>query len=95
MTKTRAAELKIGDVVMPPEREVRLWMRRSCREKNLPETSLYLTITAIRDAEPDARGAWLLFTADQTPEWFGDTKPYPFKFKARPETPWATISRAA
>jgi hypothetical protein len=93
--KTRAAELQIGDVIMPPAREVRLWMRRSCRERNLPESALYLTITDISEAAPDSRGAWLLITADQTAEWRGNTKPYPFKFKARPETPWSTISRTA
>lgn len=92
--KTRAAELKIGDVIMPPDREVRLWMRRACQERNLSESALHLTITEIREAAPDTRGRWLLVTADQAPEWFQGRKPSPFKFKARPETPWATIARA-
>lgn len=91
MMKTRAADLKIGDVIMPPPREVRLWMRRACRDRGLPELALALTITEITEASPDARGAWLLICADQTPEWSWGGKPFPFKFKARPETPWKTI----
>ncbi len=89
--KRRASELKIGDVIMPPDREVRLWMRRSCQEKGLPESALYLTITEISEGAPDAKGRWLLVTADQAREWFEGREPYPFKFKARPETPWAAV----
>jgi hypothetical protein len=93
--KILAKNLKVGDVVMPPAREVRLWMSRSCRDRGLPESALYLTITLIRESEPDVRGDWLWIEADQAPEWHGNVKPYPFKFKARPETPWLTIKQAA
>lgn len=89
--KTRAAELKVGDIIMPPAREIQLWMRRTCQERNLPESALHLTVRDVRHAAPDARGEWLLVTADQTPEWTGDSTPYPFKFKVRPETPWVII----
>jgi hypothetical protein len=93
--KTRAAELKIGDVVMPPPRELRLWMRRACEERNLPESALHLTITAIRkDVARDAGGAWLLIETHQSSEWLGGGKPYPFGFRVRPDTPWVTIRRA-
>lgn len=95
--KIRASELKIGDVIMPPPREVSLWMRRTCKEKNLPETALYQTIVEIKEGTPDVRGSWLLITCDQTPEWCADyvNGPAPFTFKVRPQTPWITIKRAA
>lgn len=85
----RADMLKVGDVIMPPAREVRLWMRRALAERNLPESALYLTVTAIAEGTPDKRGRWLWVVADHAAAWFPDgCKPYPFKFKARPETPW-------
>ena len=87
-----AQDLQIGDVIMPPPREVRLWMRRTLQERNLPESALYLTITEIREAAPDKRGPWLLVVADQAPAWFEGREPYPFKFKVRPETAWQIIS---
>lgn len=86
--KTIAENLKIGDKIMPPERELRLWMRRSLQEKNLPESALILTVTEIREGNPDKKGRWLIITSDQAPEWFVQCKPYPFRFKVRPDTPW-------
>jgi hypothetical protein len=92
MRKIRANGLRVGDVIMPPAREVQLWMRRVLQERNLAETALYLTITDIQEGTPDKRGRWLLVTTNQTDEWNGDrAKPLPFKFKVRPETPWAIL----
>jgi hypothetical protein len=92
MRKIRAEGLRVGDVIMPPAREVQLWMRRHLQERNLPETALYLTITEIHEGEPDKRGRWLWVTNNQTDEWNGDrVKPQPFKFKVRPETPWPVL----
>lgn len=88
MTKVPAETLKISDVIMPPPREVQLWMRRHLQERGLPESVMHLTITEIHEGEPDKRGRWLWITADHAPEWFQSSKPYPFKFKVRPETPW-------
>lgn len=92
MRKVLASELKVGDTIMPPEREVRLWMRRDCTERNLPETALHLTIAAIEEGAPDKRGRWLLISTDQTPEWLnGRPQRSPFRFKARPDTPWPKL----
>jgi len=92
MTKVRADALKVGDVIMPPAREVQLWMRRALAERNLPEAALHLTITGIDEGTPDKRGRWLIVTTEQTPEWNADRlRPMPFRFKARPETPWPKI----
>jgi len=92
--KMHAAKLKIGDVIMPPAREVQLWMRRAYQERGLLESALHLTITNIREAAPDARGRWLLITADHAAEWDNGQKSLPFKFKVRPETPWVKVGSA-
>ena len=91
MTKVRADTLKIGDIIMPPDREVRLWMRRDIQQRNLPESALHLRITSIREAIPDKRGRWLMIETDQSAEWNAGLNPRPFKFKARPETPWPKL----
>ncbi len=91
MTRKPASTLQVGDKIMPPEREVRLWMRRTLQERNLPESALHMTITEIREGNPDKNGAWLIVVADQAPEWFQQCKPYPFTFKVRPETPWQVV----
>ena len=88
MAKILAESLKIGDKIMPPAREIQLWMRRHLQELNLPESALTLTITEIREGNCDKNGRWLIVTSDQTPEWLNGKKPYPFTFKVRPETPW-------
>lgn len=88
MLKVRADALKVGDVIMPPPREVQLWMRRTAQERNLPETALYLTITKVDEAMPDKRGRWLVVTSDHTPEWLQGRTSHPFRFKVRPDTPW-------
>ena len=97
MAKTRAEELKIGDVIMPPAREIQLWMRRDIQERNLPESALYLTITEVKEGSADRRGRWLIITANQAPEWYSEhqVNRFPFRFKARPETPWQIIKAAA
>lgn len=90
MTKVIAEKLAIGDKIMPPAREVQLWMRRDLAARNLPESALHLTITNIHEGAPDKRGRWLVVTADHSTEWLNGRSPYPFKFKVRPETPWQT-----
>jgi hypothetical protein len=90
---TTVRELKIGDKIMPPRREIRLWMRRHAAERNLPESALALTIIEIREGNVDKGGRWLVVKCLQTPEWtanFVDPDPaaHKFTFKARAETPW-------
>lgn len=92
MKKVLASELKVGDVILPPARELRLWMRRRCAEMGLPETALHLTIKDVREVQPDKKGPWLLVTCDHTPEWRGDAKSLDFKFNVRPASTWPKIS---
>lgn len=92
MTKVLAETLKIGDVILPPAREVQLWMRRTLQERGLQESALHLTITAIDEAAPDKKGRWLMVTADQSAEWNATcSKAFPFRFKVRPASPWPKI----
>jgi hypothetical protein len=91
IVKTRADDLKIGDTIMPPAREIQLWMRRSLQERGLKESALHLTITEIREGIADKRGRWLFVSCDQTAEWNAGRKALPFRFKVRPETPWAKV----
>ena len=87
-----AHTLQSGDVIMPPPRELRLWMRRTLAERNLPERALYLTVTEIREGTPDKRGRWLLVYANETPAWTADQRhPRPFYFKVRPDTLWECV----
>ena len=90
MTTKRAAEtIKIGDVIMPPAREVSLWMRRHTVQNGLSEDALLLTVKEIYEGAPDKTGRWLVIETDHSPEWnAGRERTFPFKFKARPATPW-------
>jgi hypothetical protein len=94
-----AEQIKVGDVILPPARELSLWMRRTMREKGLTEEALYLTVTEIREGTPDKGGRWLVVKCQQTDEWTRDYRPeskhHPFTFKARPVTPWPLIRREA
>jgi hypothetical protein len=91
MNKVRADALKIGDRIMPPAREVSLWMRRHLQERNLSEAALYLTITEIHEGSSDKCGRWLVVSSDQTTEWNEGRNALPFRFKVRPETLWPKI----
>lgn len=92
-----AESIRPGDVIMPPAREVSLWMRRHLRTYDLPESALHLTVTAVQEGAPDTRGRWLIVTAWQSPDWYLRPErvsgPHPFRFKARPETPWPLVTR--
>ena len=92
MTKVAAQTLKVGDVILPPAREIQLWMRRRLQENNLPESALHLTITEIHEGEPDKRGRWLIITSDQTPEWIGEGRIRSTRFKVRPDTSWQKVA---
>jgi hypothetical protein len=99
MATTATAEtIQVGDVILPPARELSLWMRRTAREKGLGDEALYLTVTEIREGTPDKGGRWIVIKSQQTAEWKRDYRPestdLPFVFKARPATPWSIISRA-
>jgi hypothetical protein len=87
MERKVAELLAVGDVIMPPSREVRLWMRRRCVERGLSESALHLTVASVRESAPDGRGRWLVVTASHTPEW-NEGRELPFRFKVRPGTRW-------
>jgi hypothetical protein len=91
--KKRACEIVVGDAIMPPPREVRLWMARTCKERGLPLSALQLTVTAIEEANPDKGGQWLRVTCLHTPEWSGERRAGDFVFRVRPETPWVMAER--
>ena len=88
LIKVRADTLKVGDRIMPPLREVNLWMRRHIQEKGLTESALYLRVIKIREGRPDKRGRWLVVSTEQTADWDCTD----FNFRVRPETPWQKVS---
>jgi hypothetical protein len=93
MIKVRAETLQVGDKIMPPSREVSLWMRRDIQERNLSESALLLTVTEIREGKSDKNGRWLVVSSDQSAEWNeGRNQRFPFRFKARPETLWQKVA---
>ncbi len=91
MQTQTADTIKIRDVIMPPERELRLWMRRHISTHNLPESALYLNVTGIYQSN-DKRGPWLHFKTQYSDIWPGGA--HAFTFKARPETPWQIVEVA-
>lgn len=88
MNRKPAELIKPGDVILPPEREIRLWMRRSINERGLSESALNMTVIETYEGAPDKRGRWVIIKAKQSSEW---NSPGLFTIKARPETPWPTI----
>lgn len=91
MPKKPVSALQVGDVILPPPRELSLWMRRTCAEKGLPESALYLTVREIREGDPDTKGRWLRIVCDQTAAWSAPREAGTFSFKARPETLWVKV----
>ena len=83
------SDLHIGDVILPPARELQLWMRRHVKDHGLSDDALRLTITAIREGHIDKRGRWIVITCDQDAAWGAR---FPFTFKARPETTWLRLA---
>lgn len=94
MSKIPVGSLRPGDVILPPERELRLWMRRECAKRGLNESALRLTVLAVSDGQTDCRGAWSVVTCRETPEWTANrTTSFPFVFRARPCSAWPVIQR--
>lgn len=89
-TTTRVADLQLGDRILPPPREVALWMRKALVQKGLTEDALWLTVLALHSAAPDSRGPWMAITAVYGRDWLQGKPAYPWTFKARPETLWIT-----
>lgn len=83
--------IKVGDIILPPEREMRLWMRREVSTRNLTETALHLTVTEVYEGSPDKRGRWVIIKAKYSPEWNSGLV-QSMTIKARPNTPWPVIT---
>lgn len=92
--RSMAERLVVGDVVMPPAREVRLWMVRHAAEKGLSIADLGITLTDIHEGESDKGGRWLWFAGYLCDDWYTTGTRHPFKFKARPGTPWPVLAQA-
>jgi hypothetical protein len=82
----RMDQIQIGDKILPPARELRLWMRRDAQSRGIPEAEIYLTVTAIAEDQMTKRGRWLKITGNMSDRWNEDRQPYPFSFKAQPHT---------
>lgn len=87
-TSVVANTLQIGDVILPPPRELRLWMNERLKKRGLNRSALYLTITNI-GKRSDRGGEWLVITADESPEW--SSQPTPWTFRVRPATKWKKV----
>ena len=88
--RVSVSTIAVGDIILPPERELQLWMRRYVLDNGLTSAALHLTVVSISEEGPDKRGIWLVFRTTQAPEWGARQ---PFVFRARPETQWSMIRR--
>jgi hypothetical protein len=93
--KVLVDSLKVGDMVMPPEREMRLWMIRDAAEKGMSPSDLGILLTDVHEGEPDKGGRWIFLTGYLRDQWYAGRRQYPMKFKARPNTPWPVAARPA
>jgi len=87
-TTIKVSEIQVGDVIMPPERELRLWMRKHAAAHGWSENALALTVTEVGDGLPDKGGPWVLIRTVHDPEWVPSGA---FKFKARPWSDWKLV----
>jgi hypothetical protein len=90
--KVKVSEIKVGDSIYPPKREIGLWMGKALVEKGLQEAALILKVVEVRESQPDKNGRWIFVKGQYSREW---TKTYAeperahyMTFRARPETPW-------
>lgn len=91
--KVPADQLRVGDIVLPPDRELKLWMLRDAAAKGIAPGDLGIMLTEVSEGFADKRGRWLLFKGYLRDAWYQGRKPHPFTFKARPETPWPLLAR--
>lgn len=64
LKKESPANLKPGDLIMPPAREVSLWMRKHVNNLGYDDNALLLTITSIEpNYKIDKRGNWTRISA--------------------------------
>ena len=94
MTTQTADTIKAGDVIMPPEAELRGWMRRHVAQYNLPEEALHLEVKEVYEGAPDKRGRWIGIKTQYPMAWNQGKLQQSFNFKARPATPWQIVEVA-
>ena len=91
----KVSDIQIGDLIYPPQREIRLWMLRMLRDKELDETALLLRVVEVRPSKPDKNGPWTFVKGQHCKEWCKDhaepDKPFYMSFLARPYTPWKGV----
>jgi hypothetical protein len=85
---TIAAEIHVGDVIAPPARELRLWMRRDVENGSMSPDALRIAVTEIYPAE-DKGGTWLVIRGNDCTE-----RRTPWSLRARPATPWPILTQA-
>jgi hypothetical protein len=89
-TKVLARDLKVGDVILPPAREMRLWMRDTMEKEGLDESSMFITVTHVQQGKPDKNGAWLIVRGDGR-RFLGTNG---WRIRMRPDTLWPVVQRA-
>lgn len=82
--KVPVSTLKPGDKIMPPEREVRLWMRQHVIDNGLTDAALIMTVVAVEPYDTDKRGEWWRVTAEHNAKWLQGRERAVWKFLARP-----------
>lgn len=93
-TKIAAQDLTPGMVILPPAREISLWIRKHCQDLGLPESAMFLTVISVTEGRADKTGRWLLVRANHSDAWNKGHIAHPWTFKARPETSWPVIAEA-
>lgn len=95
-TKIAAGEIRVGDIIRPPAREMRLWMRRDAMARGLDDAALAMTVLEV-STDADAAGPLVRFSATMSDAWHAG-KPgtnRPWRFHARPTTRWEMLARAS
>ena len=89
---TKAQDLKIGDVIMPPAREVRLWMRRDLQGRNLPSQPCISLSQASKRARLTHAGAGCSLPPIMPRSGCKAAPILPSDLRRVPETSWTKIA---
>lgn len=92
MSTVKVSDIKVGDLIYPPKREIALWMEKELAKKELPQSALILTVVEARASKPDKNGPWIFIKGQYSREWTKNyaepEKAHYLTFLARPHTPW-------
>ncbi len=95
VVKVVAETLKVNDVILPPAREIRLWMKAELLKRNLPKEALYMTIQDVKYGGEDKRGPWLLVVATLSSIWRDGRPSHGWSIRIRPGTLWLKVVEEA